>query len=228
MKKYPFIFQKLFPEKNLLNYISQHFECVYQASIILEDLIINYFNNDEISRFIDQISFYERKADSIKNELRQTIRNSFKISFTREDILQFIHIQDNIMDSIEDFAKLLFLNRISFKIDKQIENLLKDLLDLVINSIKNYKQLIDNFITGYNLGFAKPIFELQQKNIEELDDLEHKIDAISLDLGKIAFSYKEKYNPVDIIHFNSLVILLSKIPNSISRLTDKILDFMHH
>ncbi|NMC66983.1 MAG: DUF47 family protein [Spirochaetales bacterium] len=228
MKKYPFIFQRLLPKNTPLNLISQHVDCIYQSSLLLNELLRYYFSNEEISRFIEQISFFERKADTIKNELRQLIRNSLKISFTREDILQFIHIQDNIMDSIEDFAKLLFLNRISFIIDKQVEKLLNSLCDEVVNSIKNYKEMIDTFITGYNYGFAKPIFDLQKKNIEQLDDLEHKIDTLSLDLGKIAFSFKDRYNAIDIIHFNNLIILLSKIPNSISRLTDKILDFMNY
>ncbi len=191
------------------------------------DFIKAYFENMEIARFVEQTSFYERKADSIKNELRQLIRKSLRISFEREDLLEFIHIQDNIMDSFEDFAKLLYLNKISFLVNKEIQKLFNDLLDQVVFSIKIYKSMIETFIDGYNYGFAKPLLDQEEKIIEQLESLEHKIDTLSLDIGKIIFSYKENYNPIDIVHFNNLVILLSKIPNSISRLTDKILDFIH-
>lgn len=228
MKKYPFIFQRLFPDKTPLNLIYEHVNCIYEVSLFLNDLIINYFNSNEISRYIEQISFYERKADNIKNELRQLIRKSLKISFAREDLLEFIHIQDNIMDSFEDFGKLLTLNRISFEIDDETMKILNDLTNEVVNSIKNYREMIETFITGYNYGFARPIIDIEQKIIDQLDVLEHKIDTLSLDLGKIAFSQKNNHNVIDIIHFNNLVILLSKIPNSISRLTDKILDFIHY
>jgi len=227
MKKFPSIFQRLFPKKTPLNLILDHTDCIYQVSSFLNEFVESYFENNEITRFVEQVSFYERKADSIKNELRQLIRKSLKISFAREDILEFIHIQDNIMDSIEDFAKLLFLNRISFSIDKQTKILLQNLVNEVVFSIKNYKEMIVTFIEGFSFGFAKPIIEQEQKIIEQLENLEHKIDTLSIDLGKIAFSFKGKYNPIDIIHFNNLVILLSKIPNSIARLTDKILDFIH-
>lgn len=131
------------------------------------------------------------------------------------------------MDSFEDFGKLLFLNKISFKIDDQTKNLLNNLIDEVSFSIVNYKKMVETFVSGFNYGFAKPVLQQEEKIIEQLDNLEHKIDTLSLDLGKIAFSLKDKYNPLDIIYFNNLVILLSKIPNSIARLTDKILDFIH-
>ena len=62
--------------------------------------------------------------------------------------------------------------------------------------------------------------------INNLSDIEHKIDLISLKLGKWAFSRKNELNAIDIIHFNNLVIILSKIPNMIARLADKILDFL--
>lgn len=227
MKKNISIFQRLFPQKTPLNLISEHMNCIFEVSLFLNELINNYFENKEISRFIEQISFYERKADNIKNELRQLIRKSLKISFTREDILEFIHIQDNIMDSLEDFGKLLSLNRISFQIDEQSLKLMNDLTNEVVKSIKNYKEMVETFISGYTYGFAKPIIEIEQKIIEQLDSMEHKIDTLSIDLGKLAFSKKGVFNPIDIIHFNNLVIILSKIPNSLSRLTDKILDFIH-
>lgn len=227
MKKYPAIFQRLFPKDTPINMILDHVNCIYEVSLFIKQMVNDYLNDKEIFRFIEQISYFERKADSIKNDIRQLIRKSFKISFAREDILEFIHIQDNIMDSFEDFGKLLFLNKISFKIDDQTKNLLNNLIDEVSFSIVNYKKMVETFVSGFNYGFAKPVLQQEEKIIEQLDNLEHKIDTLSLDLGKIAFSLKDKYNPLDIIYFNNLVILLSKIPNSIARLTDKILDFIH-
>lgn len=228
MKKFKFIFQRLFPSKTPLILISDHVNCIFQVCLILNDLIKDYFLDNEITRYVDQISYFERKADNLKNELRQLIRKSYKISFAREDILEFIHIQDNIMDSFEDFGKMLFLNKISFEVDEQVLKILNNLADEVISSVKNYKDLIDNFISGFSYGFAKPVIDLENKIMEELETIEHRIDTISIDLGKMAFSKKNEYNPIDIIHFNNLVITLSKIPNSISRLTDKILDFIHY
>ncbi len=227
MKKYPPIFLRLFPGKTPLNIILDHVNCIYQVSTFLKELMQFYFDNKEITRFVEQVGHYERKADTIKNELRQLIRKALKISFTRWDLLEFIHIQDNIMDSLEDFAKLLYMNRISYTIDDQIRYLINELIDEVVLAITSYKETVETFVSGFNYGFARPIIEQEQKLIEQLDNIEHKIDTISIDLGKITFSKKDKYNSIDILHFNNIVILLSKIPNSIARLTDKILDFTH-
>ena len=226
MRKYSTIFQRILPEKTIISLIEQHASYLIEASKYIKKALNNYMDRIDDDDLIESLSSIERKADGIKNEFRDLLRKALKLSFEREDLLEFIHIQDNVIDSLEDFGKLISLNLLEISITEDIKTLLFELVDEVIKSIDEYYILISNLEKTLYLSYSKKIIEKQIEIINNLSDIEHKIDLISLKLGKWAFSRKNELNAIDIIHFNNLVIILSKIPNMIARLADKILDFL--
>jgi uncharacterized protein Yka (UPF0111/DUF47 family) len=59
----------------------------------------------------------------------------------------------------------------------------------------------------------------------KVEDIESRIDKLTLQLGKWTFSRKNEFNPLDIIFFNDLVLIFAKIGDQAENLAEMLRSF---
>ncbi len=219
------ILHKLLPNETPLNLIRQHVNLIDKSINMLPNLIKDYFEGKDISQTVHQISEMESQADEIKFQLRDLITQNVKIPFGRSDLKDYIHTQDNIIDSIEDIAKKLSLNRME-GIDEQAQNGLLELVKLNIRGVEYLKQAIDDLKKVVDSYFDSRASEQESKDIVEVVRVEGDIDKLTLKLGQWIYSKKYDVNPIDLMFFRELVRILSKMADSTENAAEKLKNFI--
>ncbi len=120
-------------------------------------MILQTFNPDEINKYMEKMHGYENDADLKKHLLCQSLAHEFMPPIEREDISLLAQELDNIVDSIEDVIRKIYMFNIS-EINYQAIHFSKLILEacVVFNKLliefSNFKKSKDlhNYVVEIN------------------------------------------------------------------------------
>lgn len=218
----------LLPQNTPLQLMIEHGDILEELSSILEDLVIEYFEHRDIADLVSFISHKESAADTIKFNLRKILDNPrIKVPFPKPTLLYAMHVQDDIIDMIEDIAKRMSMNYVDFVLEPEVQqhfiSLVREtrkIIDYLEEAIRELKYVMAS-------SFSKRERKKEEKEIIKIEELESQIDRLTQKLGKWAFSKKHEFNPLDIIFFNELVIIFSQIADKAENLAELLRSFTH-
>lgn len=214
------IFKKLLPNVKIIEPIIRHAQLIEKAIMKFPELFQAYFNSENIDELVEDITLLEKEADKIKEKLKISLENYHLAPFERSTIVLYIHNQDKIIDLIEDTSKLLYLN--NFEMPNEVKRMLAELVEEVKDAVDVFEDGVKRLERIFVSDFSSKELEAEKFNMKEVEDLENKVDEITLKIGKWIYSNKENYNPMDLMFLRNLVLTISKIADVSQNVTDMI------
>lgn len=214
------VVSSLLPKEAPIELFIAHVELLREVSNVMEELATHYFNREDITELVRFISEKESAADEIKFTLRKMLDKNVKVPFPKPSLLQAMHWQDDIIDMLEDIAKKMSMNYLDFDLDEAV---LQDFIKLVREVRKIIKYLEDAIQELRRVmasAFSKRERKKEEKDIVKIEGLESKIDKLTINLGKWAFSKKREYNALDLLFFNDLVMIFAQIGDEAENLAE--------
>ena len=202
--------------------IQSHMKKAIECAQQLEPLFYAAFagNKDEIQRITNLINQLENEADQIKNEIRNHLPKSILLSVDRRDLLDLIHTQDSIADSVQETAGLLTLKKLSFptKLQPEALDLIREILvtcDLAATISNEMDELAESTFGGPE---AKKVLVM----IDQLDDVETKSDVIGITLARRIFAMEDQMTPVDVMLWYRIFYMAGQVANNAERMGNRV------
>ncbi|HIV24653.1 MAG TPA: DUF47 family protein [Candidatus Scatomonas pullistercoris] len=180
-------------------------DCAVQAAKILERIVEN-FEPEHLSEWIDEIHEVEHTADVKKHDLMEELMRAFITPIEREDIMSISQYLDDITDKIEDVVLRLYMCNVS-SIRQEAVRFAK----LVIRCCEMVKLSMEEFS---NFKKSK---ELRQTLIE-INRLEDEGDRLYMDSMRTLHSTSK--DPVEIIVWRDVFKYLEDCVDACEHISD--------
>ena len=179
------------------------------------NLIIPFFeaeisgDKEKAKSIAHQIFELEDKADDVKNTLRDNLPRSLFMPVNRHDLLEMLHIQDQIADTAQDISTILTLRHLTIP-----DHIVADLREYVDSSIKvcymaveiseRFDKLLDSSFLGTE---AQRVLGM----ITELNKLERENDQAGLNLARKIVGIEKNLTPVEVFLWFKLSDLIGDL-----------------
>jgi predicted phosphate transport protein (TIGR00153 family) len=220
-------FSKLF-SRAPFDLLELHMEKVI-ACLVKLDEVLKIFEDTELSTlesFAESVSELEHEADLIKNDIRQTLPQSYLFSVDRANFLEILAVQDDLADVAEEIANILTIKQI--QIPPKIRNALHEYKNKNMEAVWDVKEIVFSFEELLEASFGGPVAEKIQNKIDETAFKEHESDMMKRKLLKELFTISESLSTPDFYLWVHLIEAIGKISHSAEKLALRIgmlLDF---
>jgi predicted phosphate transport protein (TIGR00153 family) len=184
-------------------------ECVEVIRPLMEALV----NEDyvEIRRLQDQVSRLEYEADMIKHEVREHLPRRYFLPVDRVELEKFIGCQDKIADRAEDFAVILTLR--NTKLHPEIMDKFFEFVDQVFLVTENLLSAAEEIKNLAEVSFSGAGTKNVLQLLNGLNEEEWKADRIARSLSKDIFALEGQLDPITILFYEKMLLVLSAIAN---------------
>ena len=192
----------------------EHTKKVHACMKLVRPLIDALVKEDyqEVHRLQDEVSKLEYEADRIKHEIREHLPRRYFLPVARQELEQFLHRQDRIADSVEDFAVILYIR--DTKIHPELVQEFKDFVDHVLRLgdtlLAAAEEMEDLAETAFGGAEANSVLE----RISGLGEEEWKADRMQRKLSKHIYRLEKELDPVTILFYEKILLALSAIANA--------------
>jgi predicted phosphate transport protein (TIGR00153 family) len=220
-------FSKLF-SRAPFDLLELHMEKVI-ACLVKLDEVLKIFEDTELSKlesFAESVSELEHEADLIKNDIRQTLPQSYLFSVDRANFLEILAVQDDLADVAEEIANILTIKQI--QIPPKIKNALHEYKNKNMEAVWDVKEIVFSFEELLEASFGGPVAEKIQNKIDDTAFKEHESDMMKRKLLKELFTISESMSTPDFYLWVHLIEAIGKISHSAEKLALRIgmlLDF---
>ncbi|MDV3104700.1 TIGR00153 family protein [Thermococcus waiotapuensis] len=211
------VWTKLFA-KSPFKPLIKHSEVVIEAVETLEKALEAWKREDyeEMNRLAVEIDRIEDVADEIKEEIRDSLSSNLMMAVSREDILIYLHMQDKVADAAEDTAKWLLVKK-SGKIPAEIEEIIIQMGAESIKAAKLLHEAIVQMDRVIESGFSENQIKAEYRIIQEIEDVESKIDDLDTELMRKVFEIADNLSWADGFY-------ILNIARTVSNISDKAKD----
>lgn len=162
----------------------------------------------------------EHEADLIKDEIRQTIPNTFYLPVYRGDLLGYLKLQDDIADSAEDVAVLLSIKNIN--LPEAIDELAEAYLSSVLKVVELTERLTHTFREAVEKGLRPDAVLTVHEGVKGVEKAEWESDRTQYKLSKALFALENSVSAVDIMLWFKIFGELGRMANVAESLADRI------
>ncbi|MEM2727006.1 MAG: TIGR00153 family protein [Archaeoglobaceae archaeon] len=175
-------------------------------------------NFELVEKFRDEIDELESQADELKEEVRTHVTRSLILPIDRQDLLEFLKTQDDIINNCEHVGHMLTFRKI--KVDNKISMEFKILLAKIMECVNEYEAMVEHIKNLIETSFDKKEIQIILEHIQEVESLEHECDQVQIRLHTILFN-SEDLKPLDVYLMDTWVVHLGYIANATSRSADR-------
>ncbi|ABR31755.1 PhoU family transcriptional regulator [Thermosipho melanesiensis] len=212
---------RLFPEVSPTKLLSEHAQFCLNAGELVPKVLEDYFSGKDILEYSNQIDEFESSADEIKTKLREVYTKLRWSYFDRIDALEIVHNQDSIIDAVDDFVKIMTMNKVDNCPDEVVKRI-KEMGDYIKEVIKYMKVTVDELRNVVESDFSPVEIEREDNLTFDVEKDESFTDKLGIEIGRLLYSYKNTMNGVDIIFLNNIVILMMKIADRAENVVERI------
>ncbi|AHF81141.1 MULTISPECIES: TIGR00153 family protein [Thermococcus] len=205
------VWTKLFA-KSPFKPLIKHAEVVLDTVETLERALELWYDKkyDEMEKVAIEVDNLEDIADRIKEEIRDSLTTKLFMPVNRNDILEYLHMQDKIADAAEDTAKWLLIKRPK-EIPEEIKEIILKMGKESIKAAKLVHKAIVQMDTVIESGFSEKEIEKEYELIKEIESVENKIDGLDTKLMKLVFENEDKLSWGDGFYILNIARTLSNI-----------------
>jgi predicted phosphate transport protein (TIGR00153 family) len=202
--------------------LTQHMDKVLSAVLTIKKLFTELKNKNyqEVTKYGEAISEIENEADSIKNELRNSLSGKVFLPVDKSTILEVLAIQDGIADKCEDIGVLLTYKKI--EIIPEMEEDFFLFLDKNIETVKKTFVLIEKVEELFKSSFSSKDTEIIKELVDEIAYMEHEADVYQKKLLQNIFANEEKMTFGTFYIWTSALKTLSDLSNYSEKLANRI------
>ncbi len=192
----------------------QHTEKVHECVKLIEPLMQAVIEEDyeRVHELQDKVSKLEYEADQIKHKIREQLPRRYFLPVEREDLERFLHTQDSVADSVEDFAVVLYIRntRIHPDLSDEFMDFVRQVLT-VSETLMEAGQKMENLAeTSFGGSEAKAVIE----KVGGLGEEEWKADRMERKLSRHIYQLEEDLGPVTILFYEKMLRALSAVANA--------------
>ncbi|NHW24167.1 MAG: TIGR00153 family protein [Archaeoglobales archaeon] len=187
---------------------------------ILQKQFEAYENKDfnVVEKYRDEIDELESQADELKEEVRTHVTRSMILPIDRQDLLEFMRVQDEIINNCEHVGHMLTFRKV--KLGVNIAGDFKILLAKIMECVNEYERMVEHINTLIETSFDKKEIQTILEIIQEVESLEHECDQVQIKLHTLLFNSNE-LNPLDVLLMDTWVVHLGYIANATARAADR-------
>ncbi|MBN7826316.1 TIGR00153 family protein [Bowmanella dokdonensis] len=191
--------------KSPLKPLEEHINTVHQCSQGLLPFFDAVFNKDwkAAEKHQHDISNLERKADSLKRELRINLPAGIFMPIQRQDLLELLSQQDKIANRARDISGRVLGRELEIPQPLQEKFLayLKRCLDATQQAQNVTNELDELLETGFKGREVKVVEEM----INQLDQIEDDTDKMQVVMRRELRAIEGGLNPVDVIFLYNII-----------------------
>jgi len=189
------------PFRPLVSHIEKVRACVDQLKPLFAAL--EGHDYQAVMDISEVIIKFEHEADSIKDQIRQSLPQSVFLPVDKRDFMHLLSAQDDIADSVEDLAVLLCIKNI--ETPEQIKEPLKNLVEHVIKTANMACDLICELDALLEASFGGAEAEKVEKASAELGTAEWEADRKQFLLAQQLFSLGDQIQAADLLLWNEVL-----------------------
>ena len=196
------------PLKNLFGHspfkpLQEHMRVAVDCASHVPALYEAFFNNNAkgVEESRDRIFTLEQEADDIKNEMRAHLPKSLLMPVNRGDLLELLHMQDEIAGTSQDIAGFLMTRKMP-AIDElkapvlALASRCADTCQKAGEIVELLDELVETGFTGRESGNVSDL-------VDELSTIE--TDRLAIEAVKVLVDNEDKMSPVDVIFWYELI-----------------------
>lgn len=175
---------------------------------------------DEAENIRRQIIELERRADTLKREIRLKLPRGLFMPVERTDLLELVTQLDKLANYAKDISGRVIGRQLLIPTEMQPSFLhfLSRSLDATIQSdkvINEMDQLLETGFRGRELNFVNNM-------ILELDTIEDDTDQLQIVLRKALLSIEDSHNPIDIMFLYKIIEWIGVLADQAQRVGSRI------
>jgi len=158
---------------------------------------------DKAVKLQQQISKLEKKADTIKRELRLNLPTGIFMPVDRNDLLELLTQQDRIANKVKDISGRIVGRELSIPTSLQQEFIAYvqrslDAAKQAYNVINQLDELLETGFKGREVDFVEEM-------IDKLDSIEDDTDVMQVSLRRGLLAIEAELNPVDVMFLYNIL-----------------------
>ena len=158
---------------------------------------------DKALELQQQISKLEKKADSIKRELRLNLPTGIFMPVDRNDLLELLTQQDRIANKVKDISGRIVGRQLNIPTSLQTEFMAYvqrslDAAKQAYNVINQLDELLETGFKGREVDFVEEM-------IDKLDAIEDDTDGMQVNLRRGLLDIEAELNPVDVMFLYNIL-----------------------
>ncbi|MGQ0286732.1 TIGR00153 family protein [Pasteurellaceae bacterium 22721_9_1] len=202
--------------------LQQHSDTVTEACSLLVPFFEATFANNwqEAEELRLRISETERRADTLKREIRLKLPRGLFLPIDRTDLLELVTQQDKLANYAKDIAGRMVGRNLGIPSELQ-ENFMSFLcrsLDATVQAhrvIDEMDQLLETGFRGRELHFVNNM-------ITELDTIEDDTDQMQIKLRLMLREIEDRYNPIDVMFLYKIFEWIGVLADQAQRVGSRI------
>ena len=175
---------------------------------------------DKLKTLTEVVFKAEHQADLIKNQVRETMPTTFSLPVYRGDLLAYLHVQDDLADSVEDLAVLLTIKKLTMP-----EQIAADVLGYVKSVLHVCDRLYaasDDLVDLAEHDFGGPRAEKVLERIGEAEHAEWEADKMQYKLAQKLFALEDDIRATDIFLWSNVFKELGALANHADKTADRL------
>lgn len=189
------------PFRPLVSHIEKVRACVDQMKPLFASL--DGHDYQSVMDISEVVIKFEHEADSIKDQIRQSLPQSVFLPVDKRDFMHLLSAQDDIADSVEDLAVLLRIKNL--ETPDQIKEPLINLVDHVVKTANMACDLICELDVLLEASFGGAEAEKVEKAAAELGTAEWEADRKQFLLAQQLFSLGDQIKAADLLLWNEVL-----------------------
>lgn len=183
------------------------------AAVVAEDLVAR----DAVLARIDEL---EALADEAKHEIRNHLPKAVFLPIDRRDLLEIVHLQDAMADSLQEAAGLLTLKPLPVPVELRDE--LRIFAAQIHTECRRLAGIMEHLDELVESIFGGPEAEVVLGLIEELGQAENKSELLSRKLARRLFALGDALPPVDTMLWLRIIETTAEIANNAERTASRL------
>ncbi len=175
---------------------------------------------DKLKEVAEKVFKTEHEADTIKDEIRQTIPKRFFLPVYRGDLLGYLKLQDDMADSVEDIAVLLTIKDLVL-LEPLVEPTIHyvSLVETVCRKTREIADYLPTLVEGDMAGKeAERVLEM----IAAVEKAEWEADRSQYTLSQKLFALEDQIKATDILLWFRIYGELGQLANFAEKTCDRL------
>ncbi len=206
------------PFEPLRHHMKTVMDCVAYVRPMFE--AVRDDDDDRLQDLARKVFKAEHVADTIKDEIRQTIPKRFFLPVYRGDLLGYVKLQDDIADAVEDIAVLLTLKKLTLPpalVDGTFEY-----VDKVLDVCAQTRDLGDYLPTLVEGDMAGKEATQALQMIAAVEKAEWEADRLQYSLSQNLFEHEDEMKASDLMLWFRIFHEIGQLANFAEKTGDRL------
>lgn len=202
--------------------LQKHSNKVTECSELLEPFFEATFvhNWEKAAEVRGQIVDLERRADSLKREIRLKLPRGLFMPLERTDLLELVTQLDKLANYSRDISGRIIGRQLV--IPTEMQPLFKKFLSRSIDASRQVSKVLDEMEQLLETGFRGRELDFVNKMILELDQIEDDTDQYQITLRHTLLSLEKTLNPIDVMFLYKCIERISVLADQAQRIGSRI------